>query len=388
MSYVFIPLVAALLVALGVILCVIARRKNVDIIWRGTRRRTRDAAAGTVHVFFCVADHFEPFWNGADLRAARRRVEEWRKRYPLLCERFRDGGGRPPQHTFFYPAEEYEPACLEMLAELRARGCGDVEIHLHHENDTAEGFREKITAFRDTLREKHDLLRLDPESGSVRYGFIHGNWALDDSGPGGRYCGVKNELSILHETGCYADFTYPSAPHPTQPPVINRIYYAAGDPLRGKSHHAGIDAAFKTKPGGDLMLVTGPLAVNWRARRRLVFPAIENGDITALNPPNPARIDLWIRTAVGVAGWPGWIFVKVHTHGAQESNAQLLLGDAIHPMHEYLAARYNDGSRFALHYVTAWELYNCVTALENGDEEWIRRIEEYDYTPHATGGGP
>ncbi|MSQ94036.1 MAG: hypothetical protein EXR98_05710 [Gemmataceae bacterium] len=27
------------------------------------------------------------------------------------------------------------------------------------------------------------------------------------------------------ETGCYADFTFPSVPSDTQPPIINRIYF-------------------------------------------------------------------------------------------------------------------------------------------------------------------
>ncbi|MBI4721302.1 MAG: hypothetical protein HY770_08815 [Chitinivibrionia bacterium] len=384
-------LYVAYILALGCISCfaliafAAARRKNVDIIVRGGRRRAPRALSGAQHVFFCVADHFEPFWNGADRTTALQRVEQWKRRYPLLCERFRDGGGRPPQHTFFYPAEEYEPQALDALAGLVRPGFGDVEIHLHHDRDTADGFAEKINAFRDALHVNHGLLRADPSDGRIRYGFIHGNWALDDSGPRGKHCGVKNELAILKETGCYADFTYPSAPHPTQPPVINKIYYPAGDPLKGKSHHARIEAAFRTAPPGGLLLVTGPLAINWHARRRRIFPAIENGDITALNPPTPARIDLWVRTGVGVAGWPGWIFIKVHTHGAQEKNAGLLLGGGIQSMHEYLLSRYNDGGRYVLHYVTAWELYQCVAALERGDEEWMRRIEGFRYLPRDIG---
>ena len=44
---------------------------------------------------------------------------------------------------------------------------------------------------------------------------------------------VNNELEILRDTGCYADFTMPSAPHPTQTWKINSIYSASDRPGRG-----------------------------------------------------------------------------------------------------------------------------------------------------------
>jgi hypothetical protein len=58
--------------------------------------------------------------------------------------------------------------------------------------------------------------------------------------------------------------------------------------------------------------------------------------------------------------------VKVHTHGAPEKNASLLLGAEGRRLHEYLAARYNDGRRWILHYVTAREMYNLAVAAMEG----------------------
>ena len=52
------------------------------------------------------------------------------------------------------------------------------------------------------LHERHGLLRAGPETGKIIYSFIHGNWALDNSRPDGRWCGVDNEIDILVETGC------------------------------------------------------------------------------------------------------------------------------------------------------------------------------------------
>lgn len=80
------------------------------------------------------------------------------------------------------------------------------------------------------------------------YGFIHGNWALGNSRPDGRCCGVNNELNVLRETGCYADFTLPSFPSPTQTRKINSIYYAVNRPERPKAHDTGRDVGTGPPP--------------------------------------------------------------------------------------------------------------------------------------------
>ena len=355
----------------------IARVKQIDKILVGNRTRPRATCAGKRHIFFCFVDHFEPLWRGADRATAVERVRVWHQRYPKLADAYRDGGGRPPQHTFFYPQEEYLPECLDLLAELRKEGFGDVEIHIHHDGDTSSGFRAKVETFRETLHHDHGLLHAG--ANGIEYGFIHGNWALDDSGVDGRWCGVKDEITILAETGCYADFTYPSAPHPTQPPMINRIYYATDNPIEAASHHRGTDARFGADPVGDLLLVSGPLALNWKNKRRGILPAFENGDIPSLNPVAPDRVDLWVDTHVQVKGWPSWVFVKVHTHGAQEDNAGYLLGEDGELLYRHLLERYNN-DRHVVHFVTARELFVCIRTLEKADREAMARIESFDYT--------
>lgn len=356
------------------------RDKNLDIIARDfmrIRKRRATRAQDPRHVFFCFVDHYEPFWQGADRDTAVARVRQWQDKYPAVVDAYRDASGRPPQHSFFYPQEEYDEECLDRIADLCRRGCGDVEVHLHHDKDTSEGFRDKLLSFTKTLHEQHGLLRRGGDS-RIEYGFIHGNWALDNSHPDGAWCGVNDEITILKQTGCYADFTYPSAPDPTQPPTINRIYYATDDPERPRSHHYGKDVEFGAGPRGDLLMIPGPLTVNWRAGRWL--PAVENGDVAGHYPPTPRRVDLWVRTGISVVGYPSWVFVKVHTHGTQEDNARLLLGDNGNILYRHLLDRYNDGVRSVLHFVTARELYNCIKALEAGDRDAMRRVENFDYT--------
>lgn len=321
--------------------------------------RPRGEFVSPTHVLFCFVDHFEPLWGQASKYQGLERVEHWFENYPRFAQQFRDADGRPPQHTFFYPAEEYVPEYLDLLARLCRQGCGEVEVHLHHDNDTAENLQAQISKFKSQLA-GHGLLS------QGRYGFIHGNWSLDNSRRDGRWCGVNNELQVLRATGCYADFTLPSAPSETQTRTINSIYYATDDPLRSRSHDHGVPVRVGGKPTGDLLLIQGPLALNWQSRKWGFLPRIEQASVTGANPGTPARVDLWVRQRIGVVGRPEWVFVKVHTHGCQELNFRATCGTTAALMHAYLHERYNDGRQFILHYVTAREMFNLVKAAEAG----------------------
>jgi hypothetical protein len=209
-------------------------------------------------------------------------------------------------------------------------------------------------------------LGIDRATGAPAWGFIHGNWCLDNSGPDGRWCGVNDELRVLESEGCYADYTLPSAPSPTQTATVNSIYYATDDPLRPKSHDRGTAVRVGGAPSGDLMIIQGVLGWDWASRKFGILPRIENSDVRKGQPPSRSRIDQWVRLAPTVRGRPQWKFIKVHTHGAPEAQAAVLLGEPIERMFEYLSERYNDGREYVLHYVSARELYNIVKAAESG----------------------
>lgn len=362
-----IPLLSALVAAL--VIWRLLRARNMEI-WIGSylRRKPPQVTGRPVHVMFCFVDHFEPMWHGADLAMQRARVDRWCHDYRALASKHRDADGRPPQHGFFYPEEEYAEEHLDKIASLCADGYGEIEIHLHHDNDTEANFRESITRFCNTLHENHGALSRDPRTGKLAFGFIHGNWCLDNSRGDGRWCGINNELSLLRELGCYADFTLPSAPSDTQTRIINSIYYATDDPARPKSHNDGIVVRVGGSASGDLMIMQGPLGLNWRERRMGLVPRIENADVRRGCPPTPSRVDAWVRTGVHVEGRPEWVFVKVHTHGTQEADMDTLLGAAADTMHSYLESAYNDGQHHVLHYVTSREVYNIVKAAEAGCE--------------------
>lgn len=341
------------------------------------RGRLRPRARGSpVHVIFGVVDHFEPDWGRADLATQLVRVDRWVLEYPALSRRHRDADGKPPRHTFFYPAEVYHPEVVERLARLCRAGLGEVEIHLHHHEDTADGLRAKLEQAKRAFAQ-HGLLARERGTDRVRFGFIHGNWALDNSRRDGKWCGVNNELDVLREAGCYADFTFPSAPDETQPRKINSLYYATDDPARPKSHDTGRDVAVSGKADGALLIVQGPLTLNWRRRKLGLLPRIENGELSASNPPTHRRADLWIREAIHVQGRPDWVFVKVHTHGAKPSNADVLLDEPMDELFGYLERAYNDGARYRLHYATAREMANLIAAAEQNEPGEPGRYRDY-----------
>jgi len=331
------------------------------------RARPRGTPEQPVDVLLAVCDHFEPFHH-TDRAGALRALADWESLWPPLVRDCRDSSGRGPRHTFFYPVEQYDEEVVGRLARLCAATGSEVEVHLHHENDTAATLAAQLELGLSRLA-GHGLLSRDA-AGRPRYGFIHGTWALDHSHPQGRHCGVADELAVLRRTGCYADFTLPAAPDPAQTRTINAVYYAREDG-RPRSHETGVAAAAGATgaladSNDHLLLVQGPLGLNWRRRKWGLLPRLENADLTGANPPTLARFHLWQELCPVVRGGPPWIFVKLHTHGGIPRNYRALLGDPARAFHRELAAAAAADPCLRVHYVTAREMVNLVHAAEAG----------------------
>lgn len=330
--------------------------------WR--MRSVKVTADSPVHILFCFADHYEPYCAKATHEKAMARVRRWTEEYPAFADKFRDADGRPPQHSFFYPEEEYNEAALDEISALCKQGYGEIEVHLHHDQDTEQGLRNKLESFTKILHTRHDAL--SQINGRPVYAFIHGNWALDNSCADGKWCGVNNELIVLRETGCYADFTLPSAPSEAQTRTVNSIYYAKDDPLQPKSHDQGQPMHVGGKPWGDLLMIQGPLGLNWKRRKFGIWPRVESGDMPDDTIPISQRVAGWVNARVHVEGRPEWLFVKVYTHGCVDRFLVHLLGSAMDELHRELQSQFNDGKNHQLHYVTAREMFNIAKAAESG----------------------
>ncbi len=344
--------------------------------WHKLYSREGIDRAKPVHIFLCVVDHYEPFHTGVDYERAHSRVKTWVKEYPSMAEKHKDAEGRPPQHTWFYPPH-LDHIFLKDLADLCQKGFGEIEMHLHHNHmhpfpDTPESLKKKILKCLDDY--SHYGIFCLP-NGQRKFAFIHGDWSLDNS-RGPSFCGVNNEISILKECGCYADFTFPSL-GVAQPAMLNKMYYAIDNPLKPKSYNRGRPVKFGGKPWGDLMLIQGVLGLRWHSSVHRYKPSIETSNISRSDYLFPERIDYLVNNAVRVDGQPNWFFIKLHTHGCRDMDFVSIFGDQADKAYTYLENKYNDKRNYVLHYVSAREMYNIIKASEAGLRDWASGYRDF-----------
>ena len=126
-------LLIAALVAILAMIWIVIRSRNMHLwIWsyaKSTWTRTVTGHPSGVDVYFCFADHYEPYGYEATREVAHARVKRWTDAYPTLATSHHDSDGNHPVHSFFYPAEEYDPDVLDQLKQICAVGIGDVELH-------------------------------------------------------------------------------------------------------------------------------------------------------------------------------------------------------------------------------------------------------------------
>ncbi|HXM35630.1 MAG TPA: hypothetical protein VN920_10615, partial [Pyrinomonadaceae bacterium] len=243
---------------------------------------------------------------------------------------------------------------IEPLAEMVREGIADVEVHLHHDGEGRQNFIDRITSFCRVLDSEHGLLR--ERDGKLTFGFIHGNWALDNSRPDGRLCGLNDEILVLRDLGCYADFTMPSGDSPTQARLVNTIYYCNDDPDRPKSYDDGVPVTPGSGIEGDLLIIPGPLGMRWRDRW---LPRLETGELCHGNVATPYRVRRWVELAPRIGADT---FIKLYTHGAQERNSSVLLRDVLESAFNLLVEE-ADRRRCSVYFVSAWQMYLAIDAI-------------------------
>jgi hypothetical protein len=319
------------------------------------RRFTTSRPIPLERIWVAIADHYEPRWGGAYLETAQARVGLWSSAWPAIASRCKpDAAGSPPQYTFFFPEEEYHPTLIEPLAQMVFEKIADIEVHLHHDGEGRQNFIDRITSFCKVLHGEHGLLRT--RDGKLAFGFIHGNWALDNSRPDGRWCGLNDEIQILAGLGCYADFTMPSGDSPTQAHLINTIYRCKDDPDRPKSYDDGVPVTPGGGIEGDLLIIPGPLGIRWRDR---LLPRLETGELAGYDAATPYRVKRWVELSPRIGADS---FVKLYTHGAQERNSSHLLCGGLEEAFDLLVAE-ADRRGCAIYFVSAWQMYLAIDAI-------------------------
>ena len=310
-----------------------------------------------IDLMFIFVDHFE-------LNGHEERLTSWTHGYPRIAAKHKDSDGRPPSHTFFYALDlmhEHELAAMQPVIES---GFGEMELHWHHQHESETTFIAKLD---DAMKLFHHYGYMRPykPDQDACFGFIHGNWSLANS-RGDDFCGLDNEVKILKNKGCYADFTYPALFSEAQPPTINSIYYCNQLDSNSCYFKGRISQLGYQEKEDEFMIFQGPMTINWLDWRHKWHPTIEDGDINNTNThSDPKRIDAWVRQAIHVKGKPEWQFVKVFCHGGQDHES--VVSTITDDLFSYLEKHYNDGTKYRLHYVSTREAYNIVRAAEAGE---------------------
>ena len=272
----------------------------------------RTESEGVTDIIFFWTDHWEP---GGSMEI----VNTWMTGYRKLADKHIDFDGKKLQHTWYYPLEQFRGYEVDSIVQLCREGYGDVEVHLHHHGDNSQSLRKKFADGLDSLQAHNALISAD---GKDHWSFVHGNWALDNSRleNGVDYCGVNDEISILLQLGCYSDCTFPSLGQTAQPSLVNKIYYCIDDPERPKSYDKGVQSAVGLKTTSDqLLLMPGPLVIDWSDWRFITHPTIDDGNLYWEIPTSLHRFETWLKANIHVQGKPNWIFVRPFTHGASLS---------------------------------------------------------------------
>jgi len=335
--------------------------------WNRTRSFLERAVFEEKHLIFVIANHFEPGWatNGIlDHKTQMSRLRAYRRLAEETGRHIVDSDGTKFRHTNFYPAEQYHPEILDVLAEIQAEGLGEIEVHLHHgveRPDTAKSLERQLVEFRDIVAEQHKGLSRMKASSTPMYAFVHGNLALANS-CGGRFCGVDNEMQILRDTGCYADMTLPSAPDESQVAVINQIY-ECGHPLdKAVPHRGGSRLAVGCKEPQLPVIFAGPLGFDWSR----AIPRLDDGALTANQGLNSSRLSRWGSANITVEGRSDWVFIKLYCHGFFDRDQSACIGaDAQRFFGNVVESGARTG-RHKTHFASAREAFNMVAAAIDG----------------------
>ncbi len=306
-------------------------------------------------IMFLFVDHFE-------MAGKSERLNAWLNVYPDVVNKFTDSDGIKPQHTWFYALDLTHEHELEAIKKLVDDGYGEVELHWHHSHCSGEQFEIDLKNGLEVFH-KYGYMKPYKEGVHSSFSFIHGNWSLNNA-RGEEFCGIDNEIDILKRYGCYADFTFPALFSPAQPKYVNKITYTNRSVLNKDYDYARESEVGINESDDEFMIMQGPLSINYKDWRHKWHPTFEDGDINSnFTQGSKKRIDCWVRQNVHIKNKPNWIFVKIFCHGAQDHVS--LCSDSTKKMYEYLGAKYNDGKKYRLHYVTARECYNIIKAAED-----------------------
>jgi hypothetical protein len=153
------------------------------------------------------------------------------------------------------------------------------------------------------------------------------------------------------------------------------------DPDKPKSHNRGFELGRQLQPEKALLMIPGPLMLDWSKRKLGFMPTIENSNLQQNQPPSASRLKLWLKSNISADPYRNYVFVKLHTHGVHEPNQEVLLGPAMVAFHDALKGMAAADPAFRVHYVTAREMANVAEAIQEKNEEMFDTARDFRYHP-------
>ena len=174
-------------------------------------------------------------------------------------------------------------------------------------------------------------------------------------------------MQILFETGCFADFTLPSAPLETQTPLINKIYECSLPLAQNAPHRKGENVCVYGNEPQLPLIFTGPLMFNWSRRiKGIPIPRLDDGALTASQPLDAARFKRWTDANITVTNRPEWIFVKLYCHGFFSHDQSACIGEDARRFFGEMVERGEKTGEYTIHFASAREAVNMVFAAIDG----------------------
>ncbi len=297
------------------------------------------------------------------------------KAFASLATEHIDSDGRKFQLTLACPGRNPDSATLNILTEYCRRGLGEIGYLITWDYSSEASMRDEL---KKALRRFNSHGWMKTVGSEVRFAVVRER----SSGERGE-ADLRRQASVLSDLGCYADMSFPGARRSRPQSRVNTMFMVSSADSEPYNESDELRAGRLGK--GGLLVIEGPFLIDWTDWRFTIRPYVEEGHLSQEAPPDPGRVDSWIRANVHVIGQPNWIFVKLMIDGLSDAASAQSLRHSLDQSLMYLEEVCNDDELYRLHYVTAREMYNvamAAQALKSGNAGLFRDylIEPYEAT--------